>query len=125
MNDDYKTINAKVQREFNDSGKLSVLQHWRRALENRKKEKDVFVYGDFQLLDDKHETIFAYRRASADKAFVVVLNFSDKKVDWHVPQDTQVQKWVAGNYTSGAPEQDVKSDIQLKPWEAILGVAAV
>ncbi|EME49725.1 glycoside hydrolase family 13 protein [Dothistroma septosporum NZE10] len=126
VNDDYRTINAEAQREFSSATKLSVLQHWRRALENRKKEKEVFIYGDFELLDDKHETIFAYRRSSKDKAFVTVLNFSDKQVDWHVPRTAQVQKWVAGNYTSGAPEKDEKAQtIQLKPWEAILGIAAV
>ncbi|KAK4637878.1 Alpha-glucosidase [Fulvia fulva] len=126
VNDDYKIINAKAQWELDDPGKLSVLQHWRRALENRKKEKEVFVYGDFKVFDDKHETIFAYRRASKEKAFVVVLNFSDKQVEWQVPQDARVQKWVAGNYTSGAPGQDVSAaTIQLKPWEAILGAAHV
>jgi oligo-1,6-glucosidase len=33
-----------------------------------------------------------------------------------------VKKWVAGNYTAGAPEKAVKGKITLKPWEALLGM---
>ena len=30
-----------------------------------------------------------------------------KEVEWNVPQRIKVQKWVAGNYTKGAPEKPV------------------
>lgn len=123
VNDEYKTINAEAQRKANDADQLSVLQFWKRGLENRKKHRDVFVYGDFMTLDDKSDAIFAYKRASKEEAFVVVLNFSGKSVDWTIPKDTNIQNWVAGNYAASAPDKAVDGTIQLRPWEGILGTS--
>ncbi|KAF2173286.1 glycoside hydrolase family 13 protein [Zasmidium cellare ATCC 36951] len=123
VNDDYKTVNAEAQREAKDADQLTVLQFWKRGLENRKKHKDVFVYGDFKSLDDKSDKVFAYKRSSKDEAFVVVLNFSGKQVDWSIPKDAGLEKWVAGNYAASAPDKAVDGSIQLRPWEGILGAA--
>lgn len=123
VNDDYKTINAETQGQANDPDQLSVLQFWKRGLENRKKHKEVFVYGDFKTLDDSSDKIFAYRRASKDEAFVVVLNFSGKQVDWTIPKVANVQSWVAGNYAASSPDKKVDGTIQLRPWEGILGTS--
>lgn len=122
VNDDYKTVNAAVQRSFSSSGdELSTLQYWQRGLENRKKHKEVFVYGSFELLDEKHETVFAYKRASESEAFVVALNFSGKEAEWDVPAKAKVQAWVAGNYSGGKPEKGTSGKISLRPWEGVLG----
>lgn len=131
VNDDYKTVNAEVQRKHQadgDEDQLSVLQFYKRGLANRKENKDVFVYGDYKCLDEKHEDVFAYKRWSeAGNAFVVVLNFSGKDVEWTLPKDEEgkVVKWVAGNYQKGAPEKAVSGKVALKPWEGVLGVAKV
>ena len=124
VNDDYKTVNAAAQRSHSDKDSLSVLQFWKRGLEQRKKHKDALVYGDFELLDpeDGHDQIFAYARRGEGEAFVTVLNFSEEDVEWELPASAGVRKWVAGNYTAGAPEKDVKGKITLKPWEALLGM---
>lgn len=123
VNDDYKTVNADAQRAHKDKDSLSVLQFWKRGLEQRKKHKDALVYGDFELLDpeDGHDQIFAYARRGEEEAFVTVLNFSEEDVEWELPADANVHKWVAGNYTAGAPDKATKGKIVLKPWEALLG----
>ena len=121
VNTDYKTVNATAQRTFKEPDQLSVLQYWKRALANRKEHKDVFVYGDYQLLGDSHPTIYAYKRASSSEAFVTVLNFSGKEVEWAIPEQAKVERWVAGNYTAGAPEKAVSGKVNLRPWEGILG----
>jgi oligo-1,6-glucosidase len=123
VNDDYPTINAAAQRQHNDENSLSVLQFWQRGLAQRKKHKDALVYGDFELLDpeDGHDQIFAYARRGEDEAFVTVLNFSEEDVEWELTAEANVRKWVAGNYTAGAPEKATKGKITLRPWEALLG----
>jgi oligo-1,6-glucosidase len=123
VNDDYKTINAAAQRQHADKDSLSVLQFWKRGLAQRKKHKDALVYGDFELLDpeDGHDQIFAYARRGGDEAFVTVLNFSEEDVEWELPASAGVQRWVAGNYTAGAPDKATKGKITLEPWEALLG----
>jgi oligo-1,6-glucosidase len=123
VNDDYKEINAEAQRKQSDSDKLSVLQFWKRGLANRKQHKEVFVYGDFQVLDETNKKVFAYKRASESEAFVVVLNFSKEEVEWELPETAKVKQWVTGNYTTGSPDKATTGKITLKPFEGILGTA--
>ncbi|OQO12011.1 hypothetical protein B0A48_02650 [Cryoendolithus antarcticus] len=122
VNDDYKEWNAEAQRKFSDPEDLSVLQFWKRGMQQRKEHKDCFVYGDFELLDPEHESVFAYRRFGGGEAFVVVLNFSGEEVKWEVPAEAGVEKWVTGNY-KGKPEKRTEGSILLRPWEGLLGTA--
>lgn len=125
VNDDYTHINAEAQQSAEGADQLSILQFWKRGLANRKAHKDVFVYGDYKLLDEKHEDIVAYKRSGEKEAFVVILNFSGKSVEFDIPSTSGVENWVAGNYEAGAPSKEVEGKITLKPWEAILGAARV
>lgn len=119
VNDDYKTVNAAAQRKNSDDD-LSVLQFWKRGLENRKKHKDVFVYGDSHLLDKDNKHIFAYKRNSSKEAFVVVLNFTNKEVEWNISADAKVEKWVTANYP-GKLDMPTSGSLKLRPWEGLLG----
>jgi oligo-1,6-glucosidase len=42
-----------------------------------------------------------------------------------VPEKANVQKWVAGNYTAGAPDKPVTGSIKLRAWEGVLGMSAL
>jgi len=123
VNSDYKTVNAEAQRTYSSGTDLSVLQFWKRGMEQRKKHKDAFVYGDFILLDDTHENVLTYKRVSdKGEAFAVVLNFSGKEVEWSVPEIAKVEKWVTGNYASKTmPELPTTGTIKLRPWEGVFG----
>ncbi|KAK3708867.1 hypothetical protein LTR37_011197 [Vermiconidia calcicola] len=125
VNDDYKTVNAAAQRSFDKSGQLSVWQFWKRGLENRRKHKEVFVYGSFELLDDKHPDVFSYKKSSKSEAFVVALNFSGSDVEWTIPERAKVDNWVTSNYDSWGPKQTTSGKVRLRPWEGLLGTAAV
>lgn len=126
VNEDYTTVNAEAQLATpNPSpGTLSVHAFWKRGLDNRKKHKDVFVYGDFELIDADNDKVVAYKRWSADEAFVSVLNFSGETLQWEGLGGVEIKKWVAGNYDER--ELDAKSKtgkIELRPWEGLLGIA--
>lgn len=124
VNDDYKTINAAAQLENShpSPGTLSVHAFWKRALENRKENKDVFVYGDFEMLDPEDKKIVAFRRWSEKDAFITVLNLSGEKVTWEKLGDLKVKKWVAGNYDETELDGKATSGkIELRPWEGLLG----
>jgi oligo-1,6-glucosidase len=125
VNDDYKEVNAEAQRKQDDPNKLSVLQFYKRALANRKEHKEVFVYGDFQVLDENDKKVFAYKRASEKEAFVLALNFSKDEVKWQIPEAAKVNKWVAGNYTAGQPDKPTSGTITLRPFEGVLGTSEV
>lgn len=119
--DDYKTNNAATQQQASSNDDdLSVFQFWQRGLANRKKHKDVFVYGSFEAFDE-HETIFAYKRASDSEAFVVVLNFSGEEAEWEIPEHAKVKAWVADNGSKRKGEMATSGKIKLRPWEGLLG----
>ncbi|KAG6067660.1 hypothetical protein E4U32_003252 [Claviceps aff. humidiphila group G2b] len=82
VHDNYKDINAASQ--MNDP--TSVFHMYRLALEKRKEHKDILVYGDFELVDEANDKIFAYKRfASNGEAALVVCNFSKESVMWTIP----------------------------------------
>jgi oligo-1,6-glucosidase len=79
VNDDFKEWNVESQEGQEDS----VLGYWRQMLQLRKSEKDVFIYGRFEMLplERSGEDVFAYTMSRADgtKKALVLLNFSAKE----------------------------------------------
>jgi oligo-1,6-glucosidase len=127
VNTDYPVINAEQQTSnpTPSPGHLSTHAFWRRALLNRKQHADVFVYGDFEMLDMQNTKVVAFKRWSEKEAFVTVCNFSGEKVIWEGLGDVEVKKWVAGNYDERELEKrevgkGVK--VELRAWEGVLGV---
>ncbi|KAF2496718.1 glycoside hydrolase [Lophium mytilinum] len=121
VNDDYKTVNAAAQLKL--SKDLSVHAFWKRGMENRKKHKDAFVYGDFHLLDEAHKQVFAYKKSSKSETWVVALNFSGETAKWDGLGGLKIAKWVAGNYDESLlAEKATSGTVELKPWEGVLGL---
>lgn len=125
VNDDYKEVNVAAQLT-GPNASTSVHSFWKRVLEYRKNNKEVYVYGDFELVnadkDPNSADIMAYRRWSKDRTILVVLNFSEKEVQWDLVDGMKVDKWVAGNYN----EEDLSSKacsgtVTLRPWEGLIG----
>lgn len=125
VNDDYKNVNVAAQIS-GASAPTSVHAFWKRSLEYRKQNKDLYVYGDFELVspeNDKHAAeIVAYRRWSKDHAVLVVLNFSGEEIEWDLVDGLKVDRWVAGNYGDETLGRKSKStSVLLKPWEGLIG----
>ena len=113
VNDNYEEINAAAQ--IGDPG--SARGCWQQVLEKRKMYKDIFVYGDFELIDEPNDTVFAYKRkATSGQTALVACNFSSAMVSWKLA-------WEAKEVlisTNGKTLQDLSGgEIQLEPWEAI------
>ena len=134
VNEDSGTVNAEAQLKAEVGGAdvagvvhggMSVFRFWQRALANRKLHKDIFIYGNFEVVgaDQIPRQVFAYVRDGGDGAGrgLVILNFSAEKVEWNVPDEFEVLAWVFGNYDVGKIEKPNKGRIELEPWEGILG----
>ncbi|KAK5168362.1 uncharacterized protein LTR77_006932 [Saxophila tyrrhenica] len=130
LNPDFTSYNASAQQnppEGSGEG-LTVFQFWRRALRNRKEHANTFVYGTFtELPSNATEEVFAYTKTAADgkEAFVVVLNFSGKEVEWAVPEGVSVERWVAGNWDDDGADKGTSGEIKLRAWEGLLGMVKV
>lgn len=106
VNPNYKKINAKSQINNPDSiynyyQKLIALRH----------EKDIIVYGDFEMLFPKSEEIFAYRRKLEKQELLVFCNFT--KDTQQITMDIEGFHPLIHNYE----EIDFPN---LKPYEAIV-----
>jgi oligo-1,6-glucosidase len=125
VNDDYKRVNVAVQTSGANSS-TSVHAFWKRSLDYRKQNKDLYVYGDFELVnpekDPNSAEIMAYRRWNRDRDVLVVLNFSGKEVQWDLVDGMKIDRWVAGNYGEASLKEKPKSvSVLLKPWEGLIG----
>ena len=134
VNTDYKTWNADAQQQQGSStsggGNVSVLQFWQRCLQLRKKHKDTFIYGEFEELetmDSAKQTVFAYRMSSlkGKQKAVVVLNFSDKEVEWVGPKGVEVDQWVVANYSRGEWKKVTSEGVTLRAWEGVMGMVGM
>ncbi|WP_407271171.1 glycoside hydrolase family 13 protein [Radiobacillus sp. PE A8.2] len=113
VNPNYKTINAKEAVENEDS-----IFHYYKKLIQLRKEHDIIVYGNYDLLLADDEKIYAYTRTLGDERLLVICNFTAETVDFVTPEHINYDsaQLLIGNYE----HQDKKdvSSIKLKPYEA-------
>ncbi|KAK1636490.1 alpha amylase [Colletotrichum phormii] len=80
------------------SDPASVFNFWKTVLATRKRYLDIFVYGDFALVDEKNERILAYARRAEDGAVAVVAcNFSSETVSWEGLKAESVKEVLVSN----------------------------
>lgn len=108
VNPNYESINAKDQQRNQDS----VFWFYKRLIQLRK-EHEVIVDGDFQLLFEEDKELFAYKRTLNNQELVVVCNFYgiSKKVDIRCILDDNAALLIS-NYETNEDKQ------QLRPFEA-------
>ncbi|KAG9024714.1 hypothetical protein FRB95_011153 [Tulasnella sp. JGI-2019a] len=121
VNDDYKEYNAKNQMD--DS--KSVRSFWKMMLKLRK-EHESLIYGSFTMLSNDDGRIFAYTRSGVDDNgttlhYLVVLNFTDQPVTYHIPLDAEN----LGNAslvvdTYGEEVAILKDQVTLRAYEGVL-----
>jgi oligo-1,6-glucosidase len=106
VNPNYTEINAAAAVEDPDS----VLHHYRRLHELRHSEPAV-VDGDFTMLLEEDERIYAFTRALGDTELLVVANFSGEAAT------AQIHGWAGAELviTNGDP---APAGLELGPWEA-------
>ncbi|WP_129115198.1 glycoside hydrolase family 13 protein [Halegenticoccus tardaugens] len=113
-NPNCREINVEAARADEDS-----VWHYYRDLIDLRKEHDVIVYGDYDLLLPEHEEIWAYVRTLGDERLLVTLNFSGEETPFELPDRIDVDgatvELLVGNY--GDAETNVESFV-LRPWEA-------
>ena len=80
VNPNYTYIHAAEQLNRSDS----IFAYYK-ALVRLRKQLEVICFGDYKLLFEQHEQIFAYSRSYKGDQLMVVCNFTDKVVsdDWY------------------------------------------
>ena len=107
VNPNYKKVNVADQLKREDS-----VFHYYQKLIRLRKENEIIVYGNYELLLPEDENIFAYVRTLDNQKLLVVCNFSksEQKFDFSGYENAKV---LISNYN-----RDVRKDGILKPYEA-------
>ena len=102
----YKMINA--QSQVNDEN--SIYNYYKKLIAFRK-EYPVFSEGDFEMLLEENEQLFAYRRTGKDETLYVICNFFGQTQRCDMLEDMRDKKLLISNYSKR--EENI-----LQPYEA-------
>ena len=112
VNPNYKKINVAKQEKDPDS----ILNFYREMVAFRK-HHPTLVYGDFSMIQEENNRIFAYLREDEENQYLVIINFSDEENTFELDDQLDMSKAVlaVSNYPEPKP-----SFFDLYPWQANL-----
>lgn len=82
VNPNYQEINVKKALENPNS----IFYYYQKLIQLRK-EQEIIVYGTYELLEPEHEELYVYTRSWEDEKLLVVCNFSEKEVEYQIPNE--------------------------------------
>lgn len=110
VNQNYLWLNAEAQKEDEDS----ILNFYKNLIKI-KKETTGLIYGDYELLMEESESIFAYTRMYEGKTYLVVCNLTEEHSELQINLDITKGEILISNYTDRNSKE-----IILKPYECRL-----
>jgi oligo-1,6-glucosidase len=113
VNPNYKDINVEEALADPDS-----IFHYYRKLISLRKQHDIIVYGEYAIILEDNEQIYAYTRTLADEKLLVILNFFERPAEFVLPGGIAYakQELLISNY-----DVDAQADlhrVELRPYEA-------
>lgn len=108
LNPTFREINVETE----SADPASVLNYYRKMTRLRR-EHEVLVYGDYELLMPEDERVYAYLRSWQGQRAVVMANLSPRPARYRGPAVEAANLWLASGETAhhGA-------DFELRPFEA-------
>ena len=119
VNPNYTQINAKEQLDRADS----VFRYYQKLIGLRRNspDKDLIVYGKYDLILPDHPQIFAYTRTLEGKTLLAVCNLSGEGVKLELPEELKGRK--SRLLIANWPEAPAApADMTLAPWPAAVWV---
>lgn len=108
VNPNYPEINVKQSLADEDS----VFYTYKKLIELRK-EHAIVVWGEYELIEDTEEEVFAYYREFSGEKWLVVANFSESKQTFTLEEE--IGEVLVHNYHTSLPKS---GEVSLKPYEA-------
>ncbi|WP_299287116.1 alpha-glucosidase [uncultured Mucilaginibacter sp.] len=112
VNTNFNVVNEASQ----DVDPNSVLNYFRKLIQFRKSHP-ILVYGDYQLLDEANEQVYAYARSLDDQKLLVLLNFSAQEAEYTSLQPIHTSAILINNYSDLKVGQE---KVFLKPYQAVM-----
>jgi trehalose-6-phosphate hydrolase len=112
----YKEINAENAMKDSDS----VFYHYQELIRLRK-EYDVITNGDYELISEEDDSIFAFVRKTENEMLLVINNFYGTDTTYALPVKLDIaglsNTVLLSNYADSAP---LEREIKLRPYESIV-----
>ncbi len=108
VNPNYPEIN--VQQSLADED--SVFYTYKKLIELRK-EHAIVVWGEYELIEETAEEVFAYYREFSGEKWLVVANFSESNQTFTLEEE--IGEVLVHNYHTSLPKS---GEVSLKPYEA-------
>lgn len=112
VNQNHTTVNVASQQE----DPKSVLNHFKKMVALRKNNL-VLVYGQYQIIQEEHPTIYAYSRTLEEQQMKVFLNFSESVSQIHLHDLGQCEEVLINNYDHLKMGDNT---ITLDPYQAVV-----
>ncbi|MCU4666824.1 alpha,alpha-phosphotrehalase [Bacillus paralicheniformis] len=112
----YKEINAEKALSDPDS----IFYHYKK-LNKLRKEFDIITTGDYQLILEDDQALYAYLRNGADEKLLVINNFYGKETEFQLPDDIDIDGYDAKVLISNdtdLPESFTR--FKVKPYQSIV-----
>ena len=113
VNPNYKEVNVAQALADPDS-----VFHYYKKLIRLRKENPIMVYGNYDLILDNHEDIYAFTRTLENDRLLVILNFSENTPEFNLPENITFSssELLISNYKVDSSDDIHK--ITLRPYEA-------
>ena len=112
VHENHTTVNVANQQNDHNS----VLNHFRKMVALRK-ENLLLVYGNYEIIQEEHPTIYAYSRTLEDQKMVILLNFSELESSIALSSYNSANEVLINNYSELSVD---KNTITLKPYQAVV-----
>jgi len=112
VHENHTTVNVANQQNDHNS----VLNHFRKMVALRKKNL-LLVYGNYEIIQEEHPTIYAYSRTLEDQKMLILLNFSELESSIAMSSYNSANEVLINNYSELSVD---KNTIILKPYQAVV-----
>jgi len=107
---------TKVNVLTQENDQNSVLNHFRKMVALRK-DNLLLVYGNYEIIQEEHPTIYAYSRTLEDQKMLILLNFSELESSIELSNYDDSKEVLINNYSELSVD---KNTITLKPYQAVV-----
>ena len=112
VHENHTTVNVANQQNDHNS----VLNHFRKMVALRK-DNLLLVYGEYEIIQEEHPTIYAYSRTLDDEQMKILLNFSELTSKINLSNLVQIKEVLINNYNELLID---KNTITLQPYQAVV-----
>ena len=112
VHENHTTVNVANQQNDHNS----VLNHFRKMVALRK-DNLLLVYGEYEIIQEEHPTIYAYSRTLDDEQMKILLNFSELTSKINLSNLVQIKEVLINNYNELLI---YKNTITLQPYQAVV-----